>query len=202
MPVAVPLSTFTNHVTRFLDALFYAIDGNFHANLKGNKRIDEDDFPLSKGAAYFANEDAFAAFSATLPPLGPEVRQSCWLKDHDLLRLSLAYHVSQVRGHGLWSVLGQGIRNSRYVLCAAHDGLTRRTRRFTEGRTVSMHHLWVNTRRLKLPVQVRQRRLCFRFGLATMDGPPDAHLRVRHQLPVPHQLRGAYEDIRGNVGKH
>ncbi|EKM57428.1 uncharacterized protein PHACADRAFT_192577 [Phanerochaete carnosa HHB-10118-sp] len=56
---------------KFLDALFYAIDGNFHVNLK-DKRMDIEDFPLSKGAAYFADEDAFAGFSAKLPPLGPE----------------------------------------------------------------------------------------------------------------------------------
>ena len=58
-----------------MDALFYAVDGNFHSNLK-KKPMDEDDFPLSKGAAYFADEDAFAQFSARLPPLGPE---ACFL---------------------------------------------------------------------------------------------------------------------------
>ncbi|GJE98479.1 hypothetical protein PsYK624_147110 [Phanerochaete sordida] len=60
-----------NEELRFLDALFYAVDGNFHANLK-DKRMDHEDFPLSKGAAYFADETAFAAFSEKLPPLGPE----------------------------------------------------------------------------------------------------------------------------------
>lgn len=58
---------------RFLDALFYAVDGNFHANLKKNP-LDEDDVPLSKGAAYFADEDAFAEFIETLGPLEGEVR--------------------------------------------------------------------------------------------------------------------------------
>ena len=56
-----------------MDALFYAVDGNFHANLK-EKPYDKDDTPLSKGAAYFADEDAFAAFAAELGPLQPEVR--------------------------------------------------------------------------------------------------------------------------------
>jgi hypothetical protein len=55
-----------------LDALFYAIDGNFHANLK-DKRANSDNFPLSKSAGYFADEDAFAVYTATLPPLGAEV---------------------------------------------------------------------------------------------------------------------------------
>ncbi|KIP12369.1 hypothetical protein PHLGIDRAFT_113846 [Phlebiopsis gigantea 11061_1 CR5-6] len=49
---------------RFLDALYYSIDGNFHANLK-EKPGDENDFPLSKGAGYFANEDAVAAYLQT-----------------------------------------------------------------------------------------------------------------------------------------
>ena len=43
------------------------------ANLK-DKPMDEDDFPLSKGAAFFADEDAFAAYQKELGPLGPEVR--------------------------------------------------------------------------------------------------------------------------------
>lgn len=35
--------------------------------------MDHDDIPLSKGAAYFAVEEAFAKYSATLGPLEPEV---------------------------------------------------------------------------------------------------------------------------------
>ena len=63
----------TDNIGRFMDALFYAVDGNFHATLK-HKRSDEDDTPLSMGAGYFANEKAFAAYKETLGPLGPEVR--------------------------------------------------------------------------------------------------------------------------------
>jgi hypothetical protein len=55
-----------------LDALFYAIDRNFHANLK-DKRANSDDFPLSKGASYFADENVFAVYTATLPPLEAEI---------------------------------------------------------------------------------------------------------------------------------
>ena len=36
--------------------------------------MDMDDVPLSKGAAYFADEEAFAAYQEELGPLGPEVR--------------------------------------------------------------------------------------------------------------------------------
>ena len=55
-----------------MDALFYSIDGNFHANLK-DKPLDLDDFPLTKGGGYFANEDAVEAYQKTLGPLLPEV---------------------------------------------------------------------------------------------------------------------------------
>lgn len=58
--------------TRFLDALYYCVDGNFHTNLK-EKRHDDDDFPLTKGAGYFANEDAVGAYLETLGPPGAEV---------------------------------------------------------------------------------------------------------------------------------
>lgn len=56
---------------RFLDALYYSIDGNFHANLK-DKPFDKDDVPLTKGAGYFADEDLFSAYTAKLGPLQPE----------------------------------------------------------------------------------------------------------------------------------
>ena len=57
---------------RFLDALYFAIDGNFHASMKDKKR-DEDDVPLDMGAGYFANEEAFAAFRESLGPPEAEV---------------------------------------------------------------------------------------------------------------------------------
>ena len=59
---------------RFLDALFYAIDGNFHSNQK-DKLSDPDDVPLSSGAGYFADEKMFAAYSKKLGPIGPEVSE-------------------------------------------------------------------------------------------------------------------------------
>lgn len=37
--------------------------------------MDDDDVPLSRGAGYFADEETFAAYAATLGPLGPEVSQ-------------------------------------------------------------------------------------------------------------------------------
>ncbi|EJF55675.1 hypothetical protein DICSQDRAFT_184244 [Dichomitus squalens LYAD-421 SS1] len=50
-----------------MDALHFCIDGNFHFNLKP-KHTDPKDFPLTKGAAYFAHEDDFKAYIATTKP--------------------------------------------------------------------------------------------------------------------------------------
>ena len=60
------------NILRFLEALYYSIDGNFHASLK-DKPFDPEDVPLTKGAGYFADEDLFAAYSTKLGPLQPEV---------------------------------------------------------------------------------------------------------------------------------
>ena len=42
------------------------MDGNYHFNLK-SKRTDKDDVPLTKGAAYFANEDDAQRFLGKAP---------------------------------------------------------------------------------------------------------------------------------------
>lgn len=49
------------NIQRYLDALFYAVDGNFHQNQK-EKATDPNDFPLTEGAAYFANESDFKKY--------------------------------------------------------------------------------------------------------------------------------------------
>ncbi|PIL28189.1 hypothetical protein GSI_09726 [Ganoderma sinense ZZ0214-1] len=51
----------------YMDALHFCIDGNFHFNLKP-KHTDPNDYPLTKGAAYFANEDDFKHYIATTKP--------------------------------------------------------------------------------------------------------------------------------------
>ena len=48
---------------RYLHALFVAIDGNFVSNRK-DKISDPEDFPLSKGAGYFVNEDDAKRYEA------------------------------------------------------------------------------------------------------------------------------------------
>lgn len=57
---------------RFQDAFFYSIDGNFQQNQR-EKPMDAHDFPLTKGAAYFAHEDDFTRYQQTLGPLAPDV---------------------------------------------------------------------------------------------------------------------------------
>ncbi|KAI1781959.1 hypothetical protein LXA43DRAFT_977822 [Ganoderma leucocontextum] len=51
----------------YMDALHFCIDGNFHFNLKP-KHTDPNDYPLTKGAAYFAHEDDFKQYIATTKP--------------------------------------------------------------------------------------------------------------------------------------
>ena len=58
---------------RFLHALFVAIDGNFVSNRK-DKNTDPDDFPLSKGAGYFVNEDDVKVYEKDEGKFKPEVR--------------------------------------------------------------------------------------------------------------------------------
>ncbi|KAI1786196.1 hypothetical protein LXA43DRAFT_898439, partial [Ganoderma leucocontextum] len=52
---------------KYIDALHFAIDGNFHFNQKA-PRSDPDDFPLTGGAAYFVHGEDFKKFLATAPP--------------------------------------------------------------------------------------------------------------------------------------
>ena len=49
------------------------IDGNFVSNRK-DKKVDPLDFPLTKGAGYFVNEDDVAQYEAGLGEFKPEVR--------------------------------------------------------------------------------------------------------------------------------
>lgn len=51
----------------------FAIDGNFVSNRK-DKNTDPDDFPLSKGAAYFVHEGDVARYLPKLGELKIEVR--------------------------------------------------------------------------------------------------------------------------------
>ena len=57
---------------RYLDALFYAIDGNYHQHQR-KKPLDPNDFPMTMGAAYFANEKDFRKYVAIRGEVEPEV---------------------------------------------------------------------------------------------------------------------------------
>ncbi|KAI0711729.1 hypothetical protein C8Q76DRAFT_623155 [Earliella scabrosa] len=56
---------------RYLDALFYAIDGNYHQHQR-KKPLDPNDFALTAGAAYFANEADFRKYLQMTGDVEPE----------------------------------------------------------------------------------------------------------------------------------
>ena len=51
----------------FLDTLFHTVDGNFQSTQK-NKPMDQSDYPLTTGAAYFADERDYVIFVKSLKP--------------------------------------------------------------------------------------------------------------------------------------
>ena len=57
---------------RYVDALHFCIDGNFHFNLKP-KHTDPKDFPPTKAGAYFVHEDDFKFHIDTTKPYPLEV---------------------------------------------------------------------------------------------------------------------------------
>ena len=59
--------------SRYLDGLHYTIDGNFQQTQK-NKPMDEEDEPLTLGAAYHADERDFKEFQRTRPKNKKDVR--------------------------------------------------------------------------------------------------------------------------------
>ncbi|KIP01467.1 hypothetical protein PHLGIDRAFT_123325 [Phlebiopsis gigantea 11061_1 CR5-6] len=97
---------------RFLDALYYSIDGNFHANLK-DKPFDKDDVPLTKGAGYFADEDLFSAYTAKLSPLEPEP-STC----HKFVAMGLGPYWGRVSG-----TVGLFCAHHMFVLPGGHVDL-------------------------------------------------------------------------------
>ncbi|KAI1785585.1 hypothetical protein LXA43DRAFT_899423 [Ganoderma leucocontextum] len=69
----------------YLDMLFYMIDGNFQASQKF-KPMDSTDFPLTTGAAYYADEREYEIYHSQLGPRRKEVRRQHLLPnsaDHD-----------------------------------------------------------------------------------------------------------------------
>ncbi len=136
-----------------MDALFHAIDGNFTQNQK-EKKTDEDDFPLSLGAAYFANEIDVAKYIQGLGPLKHEVRKSSRSRAHTLIMLP-DVHLSQVWRHGIFWSLGFRFWNPGALLCTAYVRATRRRCGLAEGGTVCTKHIGNN--KLTLVTQVCKR---------------------------------------------
>lgn len=57
----------------YVDAMFYAIDGNYVSNQKDKKR-DLEDFPLTMGAGYWVDEKDVEVFKQKQGPFVVEVR--------------------------------------------------------------------------------------------------------------------------------
>lgn len=57
---------------RYIDALTYSIDGNFHLGSKA-KETDPDDVALSEGAGYFVNQKDFQTYLNKSPEPPVEV---------------------------------------------------------------------------------------------------------------------------------
>ena len=51
---------------------FHTVDGNFHSTQK-MKPMDPSDFPLTKGAGYYAEEEEFSHFEKDFKPPKKEV---------------------------------------------------------------------------------------------------------------------------------
>lgn len=86
--------------------MFFAIDGNFVNNRKA-KKSDPNDFPLTLGASYFANEKDTKQYLKTLGPLELEVslKRSLQLPSLPTV-ITIAFYVPQVRRHELCGTYG------------------------------------------------------------------------------------------------
>ena len=68
------MSALVDHrsLIRYLDMFFHTVDGNFHSTQK-MKPMDPSDFPLTKGAGYYAEEEEFSHFDKDIKPPKKEV---------------------------------------------------------------------------------------------------------------------------------
>ena len=68
-----------------MDALYYSIDGNFHANLK-DKPFDKSDFPITNGGGPMVEQTDAEKFKAKVKP---QKDVSTLLSDgHDAIHIS------------------------------------------------------------------------------------------------------------------
>ena len=66
------MRTCSHTLLRYLDALHFAIDGNYHFNQKAPKS-DPNDFPMTRGGSYFIHDLDFKHFHAKAPQPPKEV---------------------------------------------------------------------------------------------------------------------------------
>lgn len=96
--------------------MYFAIDGNFVNNRK-KKKSDPDDFPLTTGAAYFANEEETKRYLSNLGPFKLEVSVTTTRDANPPLTTSIALYLPQVRRDELCRPHGCGVRNRQSPLC-------------------------------------------------------------------------------------
>ena len=60
-------------MNRYIHALSYSKDGNFQQN-QVEKKMDQFDCPLTKGASYYANEDDYASYLKRMSGLDTDVK--------------------------------------------------------------------------------------------------------------------------------
>ncbi|KAI0643900.1 hypothetical protein C8Q79DRAFT_915041 [Trametes meyenii] len=78
--------------TRYLDALFYSVDGNFHQKQR-KKPMDKNDVALSEGAGYFVDSSDFAKY---MDGIGPEEKEETTC--HKFAAMGYGGHTGQVTG--------------------------------------------------------------------------------------------------------
>ncbi|KAI0644780.1 hypothetical protein C8Q79DRAFT_912372 [Trametes meyenii] len=77
---------------RYLDALFYSVDGNFHQKQR-KKPMDKNDIALSEGASYFVDSTDFARY---MDGIGPEEQEETTC--HKFAAMGYGGHTGQVTG--------------------------------------------------------------------------------------------------------
>ena len=124
-------------IVRYLDAMHYSIDGNFHLGLK-NKATDVNDVALSENAAYFVNTKDFKTFLRDAPKPKKEVGNIRPAECILMLTRSTADDLQSLRGRGSWQIQRPGIWRHRDHMSpfvhAAELGC-----RLDAGRTVSVY---------------------------------------------------------------
>lgn len=117
---------------RYIDALTYSIDGNFHLGSKA-KATDPKDIALSEGAGYFVNTKDFKTYLNKSPEPPVEVCSYAWtVTSLTYATRSAAVYVQPVRRNGRGQIQRKGVRPDRYNL-QAHVFVARRDRRPTTG---------------------------------------------------------------------